>query len=446
MPKTIPFRGIRYNLVRAGDPADLITPPFDVISRQQQEEFYRRSPYNMVRLILGKRTDFDTRTHNPHTRAAQSLRQWLRDGILHRDPEPCFYLTATDFGIEGTKFHRVGLIAGVRLSAFDRGEILPHERTFTNVKSERLALMKQCHANFSPIFALFRDNRNLQEELQTISEATAPEMDFTDRDFMRHRLWRIVDPVEQAEIADALAAVPLYIADGHHRYETALNYRNWLRDRQDVPKEHPANYVMMYLTSTTDPGLLIRPAHRMVRDVSTPQLSKLLAEARQWFDIETLTFTEDARATAVEKFQRRMQDHSDKPTIGFYYRGEKAFHLLRMPDTGVWKARHEAELPPALRNLDVTVLTQMIFVDLLGFDQQHLDDERLVGYTTEIREAVEAVHRGEYNAAFILNPTEISQVCDIADKGLVMPRKATYFYPKVSTGLVINGLYEETNG
>lgn len=442
MPKVIPLRGIRYDPACAGDPADLITPPFDVITPQQQEAFYRRSPFNMVRLILGKKTDFDTRSHNPHTRAAQTLRQWLDAGVLRRDPEPCFYLTAIDFVFEGHRFQRLGLIAAVRLSSFEAGEILPHERTFTNVKSERLALMKQCHANFSPIFSLFPDNHNLHAEFRTVSEARQPQVDFTDADSIRHRLWCIVNPVEVTAIAERLAPGPFYIADGHHRYETALNYRDGLQEKKILPDEHPANYVMMYLTSIGDPGLVICPAHRMLREVPFSQLSQLLDEARKYFEIDTIRFAENERGAAIADFRRRMQPRDEKPAIGFYHRAERAFHVLRLTETAVMDARYGKELPPALRNLDVTILTHLVFIELLGFDQQRLDDERLMGYTTEIREAVEAVHRGDYNAAFILNPTDIRQVCDIADQGLVMPRKATYFYPKVVTGLVINRLNE----
>jgi len=442
MPKVIPFRGIRYDPALAGNPADLVTPPFDVISQRQQDDFYRRSPYNMVRLILSKKTDFDTRTHNPHTRAAQALRQWLREEVLRRDPEPCYYLTSVDFFFEGQPLRRMGLIAGVRLSSFERGEIRPHERTFTNVKSERLALMKQCHANFSPIFSLFHDRGNLLAELETISAANPPQTDFTDRDAFRHRLWRIVDPLEQDAIGKALGTGPLYIADGHHRYETALNYRNWLREKQPLPESHPANHVMMYLTGIEDSGLVIRPAHRMLREVPASRLSHWLDEARQYFDIETLHFAENEREAAVEELKHRMQARVGKPAIGFYQRGVKALHVLRLKNRRIMDDRHGEELPPALRNLDVTILTELIFVDLLGFDRQQLDNERLVGYTTEVREAVEAVHRGDYKAAFILNPTDVRQVVDIADRGLVMPRKATYFYPKVITGLVINLLEE----
>lgn len=443
MPKAIPFRGIRYDHEVAGAPADLITPPFDVISRQQQEAFYRRSPYNIIRLTLGKKTDFDTRTHNPHTRAAQTMRQWLKEGVLQREPEPAFYLTANDFMVKDRRHRRLGLIARVRLSSFEEGKILPHERTFTNVKSERLALMKQCHANFDPIFALYPDRGGLHAEMEAFGDANPPQMDFIGADSMRHRLWPIGNRVEQDHIAEALAAVPFYIADGHHRYETALNYRNWLQEKEPLPPEHPANYVMMYLTSIDDPGLVIRPAHRMIRDVSTTRMADMLAEARKYFEVEPIHFTEDERHEAIETFQLKLQLRSEKPMIGIYHRGAKAFYVLRLAESGIPAERHGAELPPALQNLDVTVLTYLIFIELLGFDQQRLDNERLIGYTIDVREAVEAVHRGDYNAAFILNPTTIQQVCDIADQGLVMPRKATYFYPKVISGMVINPLDDE---
>lgn len=442
MPKAAPFRGIRFNPARAGDPADLITPPFDVINRKQQEAFYRRSPYNMVRLSLGKKTDYDTRTHNPHTRAARTLRRWLKDGVLQADPEPSFYLTSIEFVWGGETRLRLGLIARVRLSSFAEGQIRPHERTFTNVKSERLALMKQCHANFDPIFSLYPSSGGLRGELEAFAAANAPQMDFIDRDAVRHRLWRIINPAEQARIAESLAAGPFYIADGHHRYETALNYRRWLREQAPLPPDHPANSVMMYLTDIEDPGLVIRPAHRLIRQVSNAQLAGMLDRAHQYFEVEVIRFKENERQTAIGKFEHKLRHRSGRPVLGMYYRGERAFFVLRLTAADALKARYGDELPPALRNLDVTVLTYLVFIDLLGFDQQWLDNEQRIGYEIETREAVEAVHRGDYSAAFLLNPTGVQQVCDIADQGLVMPRKATYFYPKVSSGLVIHRLQE----
>ncbi len=442
MAEVIPFRGIFYNPDKVNDLADVVTPPFDVISNTEQEVFYARSPHNVVRLILGKTSADDTPLHNPHSRAADYLQNWLADRSLVRDTAPAFYLTTLDFTIDNRPITRSGLIAVVRLAPFDAGVILPHERTFTNVKSERLALMKACHANFSPIFAMVPDDAGDFISLtRHLSSERSPDIAFRAHDGFQHKLWRIVDSDSVMKISAALQPRKLYIADGHHRYETALNYRNWVHaGHSNLANGHPANFVMMYLCSMADPGLVIRPAHRLLRDVPSSAIDRLLVLAKPYFEIETISFRGSEHEGALERFIAKLNGSGIGQSIGMAVKDRRAFYYLTLKNSPDLNDLFGPDCPGPLRQLDVTVLTRLIFTEFLEFDQARLDNEKLIDYTTDAREAVGRVDRGDFDVCFFLNPTSVEQVRNVADEGLVMPRKATYFYPKVITGLVINPL------
>ena len=442
MAEVLPFRGILYNPEKVNRLGDVITPPFDVISSKEQDRYYESSPFNMIRLILGKTTAYDTRGHNPHSRAADYLSTWLADGILVLEKAPAFYLTTLDFDAEGKAFKRYGLIARVRLSPYDAGVILPHERTFTNVKSERLELMKACHANFSPIFSMVPDDDGVMfDAMRQLTGRIGPVADFRAQDGCRHRLWRLVDPGVVMKLIDTLHSRKLYIADGHHRYETALNYCDWMHEKNPgLSVDHPSNFVMMYLSSMADPGLIIRPAHRLLKEVPQSALDRLLEKARPRFQIETIQFREDERDAALRRFVATMQGDTERSTIGMYMRGRNTLYRLTMNKTESVDDLFGSDLSDPLRQLDVMVLTRLFLTEFLSFDQARLDNEKLIAYTTDAREAVSRVTRGDFDVCFLLNPTSVQQVRDMADSGQIMPRKATYFYPKVTTGLVINRL------
>ncbi len=442
MAEVLPFRGLLYNPEKVDRLSDVITPPFDVISNREQDLFYEQSPFNMIRLILGKPTPYDTRTNNPHSRAASDLANWLTEGILVRDDAAAFYLTALDFRADGGAYRRYGLISLVRLSSYESGVILPHERTFTKVKSERLALMQACHANFSPIFSMVPDDDGaLFDYMRHWSEKHEPDIDFTAADGCRHQLWRIVDATKAKVLSDTFRSKKLYIADGHHRYETALKYCTWMHETHPgLTSDHPANFVMMYLSSMADPGLIIRPAHRLLREVPAADLDLLLQKAQALFKIEAVSFQEDEREAALQRFVDAMHDHGDRILIGMVVKGRRIFYRLTMNDTVSVDDIFGSDLSGPLRRLDVMVLTRLLFTEYLGFDQSRLDNETLIAYTTDAQTAVARVTNEDFNVCFLLNPTSVQQVREVADSGLVMPRKATYFYPKVTTGLVINPL------
>lgn len=444
MAQLKPFSGIRYNPEKIDDFSRVITPPFDVISQEQRDAFHRVHPNNMIRLILAKKAENDTTCDIHHSGAAGCYRNWLDEAILVRDPNPSFYLTSTEFTFENQTFTRYGLITLVKLEPFEKGIVLPHERTFSRVKSDRLELMKRCHANFSPIYALFSDPGNVFNTLKNSVDLNRSEVDFIDTAGHRNRLWRIEAASVHDQVVSALKDSKIFIADGHHRYETALNYRQWVSQCQpDFSPDHPANFVMMSLSSMEDPGVVILPAHRLIKGIGPDTMEAFIKKAGNFFEIETFPCQADRRKADISQFVSSAKMNGNrsalKQVIGVSMKGSETLHLLKARP-GIMEKLFSDEMPDALINLDVTVLTRLIFMDLLGFDQERLDNDQLIDYTSIAEDAAEAVYNGRCDMSFILNPTRMEQVREIAEKGLIMPRKSTYFYPKVGAGLVLNDL------
>ena len=440
MAEIIPFEGILYNPEKINDFAKVITPPFDVISKKDQKNFYESHPNNIIRLILGKSGQKDTNQNNRYTRAAEQFNNWLSDGIMIQDTKPAFYLTAIDFSFENRKVTRYGLIALIRLEPFEKGVVLPHEKTFSGVRSERLELMKACRANLSSIYSLYADRNHVFDLLKEAALNNEPDLKFTDESKILHRLWRITDTNLHVHVFDSMKDSSIFIADGHHRYETALKYREWLSENDpDFTEDHPANYVMMYLCSMEDPGLVILPAHRMLKGVDESKLNTSIEKAGKYFDIKTISFKEETFEKAQEEFISGLKSDVSKNIIGIFVKSRREFYLLTLKPNAM-EQKYGDEIPESLKCIDVTVLTRLIFMEILGFDRARLDNDKLIGYSSIAEEAVEKVNAGKYDIAFILNPTRIGQVRRIAEEGLIMPRKATYFYPKVIVGQVLNKL------
>lgn len=440
MATIIPFKGILYNPLKIKNMSDVVTPPYDVISEQEQKKFHERHPQNIIRLILGEKTDTDTDTNNPYTRAAAYYNDWRKQKVLAQDASPALYLTSVEFTVNGKTIIRYGLITLVGLEPFEKGIILPHERTFSKVKSERLDLMKSCHANFSPIFSLYRDENDILSLLKDAVKETDPDMNFTDDKGHTQKLWRVTDADTHQRVQSAMEQGQLFIADGHHRYETALNYREWVaKNDPNFSETHPANFVLMYLCSMQDPGMIILPAHRILKDISDADMDTFIQKAKAYFDITLAPFSVQDRQNALNNLLSSLEANAAKNSMGVFLKHQSTFYLLILKPNAMEKTFGDT-IPDALKSLDVTVLTQLIFMELLDFTKERLDDKQLIAYSSVAEEAVTMVISGEYDMAFILNPTRIEQVRKVAGEGLIMPRKSTYFYPKVITGQVINPL------
>jgi uncharacterized protein (DUF1015 family) len=440
-----PFRGLHYNPAQVPNLTEVVTPPYDVIKPAEREAFAARSPYNMVHLILPQALPGDSLLQNRYTRAAAHFRQWQREGALVRDPEPGLYYWETDFQQGGRNYTRTGLAALVRLESLSGGVIRPHEQTFSAPKADRLELLKSAQANFSPIFSLFPDAEH--QVLPHLQGAlpSEPLMDFQDVSGDFHRVYRVTEPRALRAAHDALADLPLFIADGHHRYETSLAYQKLLKKNfpQASPRA-PFNYVLMYLANMYDPNLVILMAHRLLGGPRLKQLEehRFLGGLKEYFEVESLP-TAGEFGDAYEDFlQQTLAEVPPQETafilLGF---GLKAWRLQLRP--GVRQSFLIPQMHPALAQLDVAVLNFLILEKILGLDAKALDDQETCKYNSTISGTIGSLLHREASLAFLLNPTRIDQVQEVATAGLIMPRKSTYFYPKVMTGIVLNPINPE---
>jgi len=478
MAEIKPFRGWRYS-PGVGPLDRLVTPPYDVIDAAAQEEYYRRHPYNIIRLEYGKVYPEDTEENNRYTRAAAYFKAWREDKVLVPEDQPALYLYEQEFTIKGSRLTRTGLICRVKLEPYKKGIILPHEETLPRHKADRLALLRACEANFSPIFGLYMDpERQVEEVLRraltydgqaslgvAVDQACfkgirRPDVEFTDEDGQVHRLWVIMDPWVLNQVEELLAPKRIFIADGHHRYETALAYQRERREQEGFSTgERPYDYVLMTLVNLYDPGLVILPTHRLVRNLENLDEDSLLEGIKEHFTIEPFPLAPDY--SNFSEFLKKMEEKGGLLPEGVaeeklfksprfiphghafgLYCGKGRLYLLTLREEHTLSSLMPTGPSPAWKGLDVSVLHYLILEKLLGIGGAERAKERYLTYTREEEGALRAVDAGEYQLAFFLNPTRVEEVIAVAEAGEKMPQKSTYFYPKLITGLVINSLEE----
>jgi len=431
MAGIIPLRGIRYNEKKSGNIKDLITPPYDVIDRDAQEGYYNRSPYNIIRLEYGKQSSADCETENRYTRAAEYFRRWQNDEVLQQEEEPAIYLYRQRFTVAGREMERTGIICGVKLEPYEKGVVLPHEETMPGHKADRLALMRACGANFSPIFGLYSDpERTIDRLLEQVIGDRTPDIDFVDEWKQGHRLWVVKEPGVLNQVRELMEPLRIFIADGHHRYETALNYAR---------ENAAAGHVMMTLVNLYDPGLIILPTHRLI--VSTAmEPDELLAALRQDFLVEKVSGRGVGGVLAYMAEQAGLNSAGGAKSgwVFGFYTGAGNFYVLQLKDESIIAQKMPPERSPAWRRLDVSVLQKLILENIMSLGKDALAGGEAVRYTRDAGEAVNAVERGECRVSFLMNPTRIAEVTTVAENGEKMPQKSTFFYPKLITGLVIN--------
>ncbi len=435
-----PFKGLTYNLKKKQNLSRLMAPPYDVISQKEQVALYQADPHNVVRLILGEKKTGDSDWDNRYTRAADDFQRWQSNGALIRAKEPSFYLTAMTYrpGNGDPERVRWGIILLVKIEDPDSGVVLPHERTFSAHKDDRLKLFRTCNAQFSQIFGLYEDPENaILEECQKFSDPS-PRMDFELPDGARHRMWIISRARLFEKVSDLMQNKSIFIADGHHRYETARNFRNIMRARfGEKPVNRSYEYVMMYLSNMNDAGLTILPSHRLVKMDSKFDPENMLKKAAHWFEIQQFSRNHKNIKEEASELKRLIKENgTERTAIGFYHNQSDQWRLLCLRP-GMEQEIGE-DLHPSLRNLDVLVLSRLILQKCLGLTPKDLDNEDIIRYESNISTTMQAVDSGEYQMAFLLNHTRMDQVKDVARNSLVMPRKSTYFFPKVLTGMVFN--------
>lgn len=419
-----PFRGLFFNPRRCGDLAPVVAPPYDLIGPQRQEQLYQRSPYNVVRLELNREAD-------RYRAAAEMLADWRREGVVEQASSPAIHLYTQSFAIDGRQLSRTGLVVTLRLEEFAPGKILPHERTFAAAKQDRLHLLSATQVNLSSIFGLYPGDHAELDQLR--DEVARREPAFTVRDDLGigNELRTIADPAQIRIVQKALADVRLLIADGHHRYETALTYRRQRRAAQGEPAALQAyDYVMITLTSCAEPGLVILPTHRVVRQIDAAAVHDFDRRAAELFDIED--FTDPDRLLERLKY-------AASGTLGMALSADSKLRLLRLRDHAAMAAA-APQMAPEVRQLEVSILHALVFERLLGIGEAAVKSGAPLEYMVDARAALAAVRERRAAGAFLMNPPSIADVERVSDAGATMPEKSTYFYPKLLTGLVMNPL------
>jgi uncharacterized protein (DUF1015 family) len=427
-----PLHGLRYSSEYTD--AGVFAPPYDVIDSERHLQLLAANPHNIVRLILGETPS----GRGWHARAAETMARWIAEGVLVQDRQPALYGYQQHFvDAAGQQRTRTGVMGRVRLSPYG-GPIRRHERTRIGPRIDRLRLTRAVRANLSPVFGLYRDPHDAVRHLLAPPEDPQhPDLlvDIRDDEGVRHVFWRIGDLDTITAITAGLADREIIIADGHHRYETALAYQAEQRDAEGDPAQaRPYDYALMYLAAAKDPGLYILPTHRVILGQNGRDPSRLVEALRDDFDLVPV-----APEVSLSEATSQAADHT--VAIGLCT-GQGQRWVLRLKEL----ARAHRGMPPevegGLSELDVSVLQNLILAPHLGIDTETLARTEQVMYTIDEGEACSLVASGEAQAAFILNPTRIEQVWNVAEQGLTMPQKSTYFYPKLLTGLVINPLDE----
>jgi uncharacterized protein (DUF1015 family) len=447
MAHIVPFRALRYDPERV-TPSDVVTQPYDKITPQGQERYYAASPYNLVRLILGKREPNDNDRSNVYTRAANFFGDWRRQGIFLQDTQPSIYVYSQTFTVPGTKteVERRGFIALGRIEEYSSGVVFRHEQTLAKPKADRLQLLEATRAHFGQIFMLYNDNGEIDGLLV---QNAAPTTEVIDEYGVRHRMWRVSDPSLVELVRGKMRDKKLIIADGHHRYETALNYRNARRATEAQPvgaprerstatmlrsletEEAPYDLVMMTFVNMNSPGLVVLPTHRVVSGLPSFSPSEFVSTARRYFNVEEVDLSVDAaRATAI------LGEAAHVSTA-----------ILAVTASQVWllhTPKAPASMFPGLsirqQSLDVVQLHKVLLEGVLKLSEESIRDQQNLSYIRDAGEALAAARTGGANISFLMNPCRISQVRDIAFGGEVLPQKSTDFYPKLLSGLTIYAL------
>jgi uncharacterized protein (DUF1015 family) len=415
----------------------LVGPPYDLVRLEDEDRFRSRHECNYIRLLYCRHPE-----EEPYLAAARLLGDWQSQGLLVRDPTPAIYLYQIDFQTDALSpvMTRTGFIALLRLQDYKLGMIRPHERTFSTIKSDRLEWLNHCQASLSQILTFYDDPR--QEVVDTLSNAAAPEpdLDFVDQDGIRHRVWVVTDPQALDQVAWLMETKQIYIADGHHRYETCLAHRDLMRT--GFPQAHPLaafNYTLIYAAAMQDPGLAILPAHRLMPGLDAIDFEGFLKKVDQYFEVRD-TGLSAAKPDDRLRFRQQLADLAGK-------RKAMGFLTPDSPSLKIFLLKQEIlqglQVHPALKDLDVVTLREVLLRRCLELSPEAMDNDKLFAFDFSLDSALDRVLAAESPLGLLLNPTQVSQVKAVADAGLFMPRKSTIFYPKVSPGLVICPLSPE---
>jgi uncharacterized protein (DUF1015 family) len=429
MVRIAPFRGVFYSQTKIRDLARVVTPPYDVISPEEQEKLYRKSPYNFVRLDFNPEPD-------PYAAVAELFANWQAEGIFERDEEPAIYFAVHKFALKSGEIkERQGFYALTQLQDFSSGEIRPHEKTLEAPKSDRLQLMLASHAQLSSIFALYSQpkdsiNRILSEQ----TEGKAPFIEIKLDSGDECRLWRITDPALIREIQRQMKEQRLVIADGHHRYEATLRYRDQMRSDGSATGRESFNYILTYFANMNDESLVILPTHRLVRGYEPKPFLQMEEALQTYFYIEQYPKTTEGKSS----FSKALKNSGKKQrVIGASFKRDPRYLILRLKNKRIMQ-RLAKDLSAPLRELEVSTLHHLLLEHILGLSPEQQTNGESIRYLQDEEAVLQALEKEDYQAAFLLNATKSADILMIVDSGETMPQKSTYFYPKLISGLVVN--------
>ncbi len=433
MANVKPFCGLRYNTKKISSLEEVTTPPYDIISPEEQEMYLNKHKNSIINLELGKTFDTDNDENNRYTRANEYLQNWMNEGVLEFEDSPAYYLYEEIFSLpNGDVKSLKGLVSAVELVPFSEKIVLPHEETLSKAKADRFSLMDATHANFSPIYFLYMDEKKvINKIIDEVSKGTPTET-FKTADGIIHNMWVIKDESLCKEIEKGFSDKQLFIADGHHRYETALNFKNKLKE--EVPgfnEKHGGNYIMAFSVEMDDPGLVVLPTHRILQNLDAFDEEKVVELLKDNFSVEKVDSCD------ISKDAEKLLSENKDVTSFTLYTGKDYFYLLKLINENAMKEKLP-ERSDAYRGLDVSVLHTLILDGIFGIDTENMANQKNLVYTKYADESVDVVKSGKANCSFMLNGTKIRQIKDVSLLNEKMPQKSTYFYPKLITGLVIN--------
>ncbi len=433
MANVIPFKGLRYNTELVGNLNDVTAPPYDIISPEQQDALYEKSEYNIVRVDYGKTYETDDEKSNKYTRAGEMFNSWIEKGILKKDEKPAFYIYEQVFEYNRTPISLKGIISLVEIVEFDKKIVLPHENTLSKAKTDRFDLMSTTDANLSQIYSLYLDEDKAVEKLITEYSKGAPDVSFVTDDNITQNIWIVSDSEKTAKISEQFKNKQLFIADGHHRYETALNFRNKKREENPDAGDAPYDYVMMMLTSMEDSGLLVFPTHRMIKNLPEFDESVITSCLTEDFAVSKIYFTEGDYAQII---MEKISSVLDEKCFALYT-GKDYYYRFELKNTDAIN-NYITDMSLAYKNLDVTLLHTLVLERFFGIDSANMANQKNLFYTRDAKEAIETVKNGEYQCSFLINATSVAEIKEVSLANEKMPQKSTYFWPKLVTGIVIN--------
>ena len=432
MPAIVPFAGFRYNPEKIANLSEVIAPPYDVIGPELQDALYARHLNNVIRLILDRILPTDDADNNRYTRSAQTLADWKADGTLIQEASPALYVYHQIYNVAGRDYCRKGFMCGVKADPFGEGLVFPHEQTLSGPKADRLMLTTTCKTNFSQIFGLYPDdNGSIQKTLDAAIADLTP-MDAVDHLAVLNRVWVVTDSEVIASVQRQMAQLPIFIADGHHRYETACNYRKQVAEMGELTPDHPANYVLMMCVAMDDPGLIVLPTHRLFPGVPDWTVDDLSGKLGEMFHVEHIGKTPESAANAWAKIEAARSQNM----IALYTAKDQTWVIATLTGAGRRKMDEAAaDHQPEWRELGVSILHRLLVDTILG-----LTDMEKPKYVHLVEEVVEELKTGNYPLAALVMPATVDHIRTLSLMAERMPPKSTYFYPKLASGLVFKPL------